>query len=395
MEYCEDFLYKNKIEILNSLMPNIFSYEFQKLAILIQLVGGRFEKGRIKPINCLIIGSPATAKTQMCLELERLGFSSGSIIGDQFDSESISSILGNEDKIYLFDEIDKKFQRKGSKETIKLKKNRLFFIDILKNKKVDDNLVKSSVLSIANLGNYNFGKNVLYYEILSILEKNISKEIIFSHDIIFYNTDQPDKINDSKIAEGILNLRANLDNNEKIMNSQELKDYINYVRKNIHPYIPAEIGQFILTKVEELRRNLKGERKEIFEKLGLFNRQIVVIENISIALAKLNLREEVSKADVLNAFYYFKDIIKTFISETIEEKKPITPKILTRDINYLFEIILDLSFENNIIEFSEDNIIEFRTFYKIQSDLGFLIEKLVFEKKIVQLENGKYRRADW
>ncbi|MEM0200902.1 MAG: minichromosome maintenance protein MCM [Candidatus Micrarchaeaceae archaeon] len=314
-------------KIAKSLAPSIYGHNEIKKALVLQLFGGTPEKKLVdgalirSDIHILLIGDPGSAKTRflqavteivpkgiyvsgkstsgagLTAAAERDEFSEGGwtlkagalVLGsggevsiDEFDK------IGNEDKSALLEALESQS------------------ISVAKAGIVAKFSAKTSVLAAANPKYGRFDRNLYPAE-----QFDISPALLSRFDLIFPITDVLDEERDREIANHIMVQHsaagaqiAQEKEYEQVekqpINTELLRKYVAYARKNIKPRLNSEASQRIQDYYVELRK--------IGMKQGavpITPRQIEGLVRLSEASAKSRLSDKIEKKDADLAIFLF------------------------------------------------------------------------------------------
>jgi replicative DNA helicase Mcm len=159
-------------------------------------------------------------------------------------------------------------------------------------------VAKTSILAAANpkYGKYN-SSGYMADQI------NLSAPLLARFDLIYILIDEPEEYRDEKIAERILQGYSDedIDYGVPLMSIDMLRKYIIYA-KRIEPKIPMECSRRIIDFYVGIRND---EDRPIDSPLPITARQLQGLSRLSVAFARINLRDEVMLEDVEKAIRLF------------------------------------------------------------------------------------------
>ena len=303
-------IYKKMIE---SVAPSIYGHDRIKEAIIIQLMGG-IRKVRDDGIitrgdmHILLIGDPGSGKSQLLKRINRVaprvryvtgkGASGAGLtaaaVKDEFmggwSLEAGALVLANRG-FCLIDELDKmgKEDRSAMHEALEQQT-----VSISKANIQATLMAQTSVLAAANpiMGRFDPYK--------SIAEQiDLPTTLINRFDLIFPVKDLPSEESDTKLAEFVLNLHKSQNAIESPIETDLLRKYIAYARKNIKPVLSDEAIQEIKNYYVKIRNSGTGEGAN--KRIPITARQLEGLIRMSEAIAKIRLSKKVKKEEAKKA----------------------------------------------------------------------------------------------
>jgi len=308
-------------KIVSNIDPAIYGHTDIKKAIACQLFGGTRKTlpdgiKRRGDINVLLLGDPSTAKSQLLKFTEKVApigvYTSGkgsSAAGltacimkergtGEYYLEGGSMVLAD-GGIVCIDEFDKMrdqdrvaIHEAMEQQTISIAKAGI--TTVLNS--------RTSVLAAANpvLGRYDDMKSA---------EEQIDFQttILSRFDMIFIVRDSNDRSKDLRVAEHVLsihkNARVNVSNTEEL-SIENLKRYIAYCRKMIHPTLSEEAANILKNYyVEQRSKNRTNNNMPV---IPITVRQLEALVRISESLARMHLSEFATEEHALEAINLFK-----------------------------------------------------------------------------------------
>lgn len=132
---------------------------------------------------------------------------------------------------------------------------------------------------------------------------DIPQTIISRFDIRFALRDVPDKENDEKLVDHVIKGRISEEDVEPEIDSEILKKYIAYARKNIKPEMTKKAASVLKNFYINLRNKYTGEESQT---IPLSLRQYEALMRLSEASAKVKLKNKVTEEDAQRAIKLMK-----------------------------------------------------------------------------------------
>ncbi|HDP73343.1 MAG TPA: minichromosome maintenance protein MCM [Candidatus Woesearchaeota archaeon] len=306
---------KNVFDVLvDAIAPSIYGYENIKLALLLQQLGGveKVKKDKSKTrgdMHVLLVGDPGAGKSQLLKRMSIVGpkakFVSGrgasgagltaAVVKDEFIRgwalEAGALVLAN-NGLCAIDELDKMTteDRTAMHEALEQQT-----ISISKANIQATLIAKTSVVAAAN-------PKMGRFDPMTPIAKqiNLPPTLINRFDLIFIVRDLPSKNKDIELAEYILKQHQNPDQKEKDIDTNLLRRYIAYAKKNFKPKLTDKALERIKEFYVDLRNSGQDDSEQI-KPIPITARQLEALVRLSEASAKARLSNTVTKMDAERA----------------------------------------------------------------------------------------------
>jgi len=136
---------------------------------------------------------------------------------------------------------------------------------------------------------------------------NLPHTLMSRFDLIFLVIDPKTEEYDRRLARHLVNFYVKGDQNQaqNALDMALLRDYIAYAKENIHPKISPEADKALIEYYLEMRE--AGKRKG---QIGAYARQLESLVRLSEAMAKMHLREWVTKKDIEKAYDLYMNALR-------------------------------------------------------------------------------------
>ena len=306
-------------KLINSIIPSIYGHEKIKEALLLQMLGGvrKHQKGGIisrGDTHILIVGDPGVGKSAILKRISQIApkgryvsgkGSSGigltaAVVKDEFTNgfalEAGAMALSN-NGVVCIDELDKMnpVDRSSLHEGMENQT-----ISISKSNIQKTLSAKTTVLAAANP---KFGRFDPYGLIADQID--MPPTLINRFDLIFPVKDIPDREQDKKMSNYILNSHQNPEINEPEIPIPILRKFIAYARQNINPILSEGAKEKINNFYLEMRNSEDSTSSEL-KPIPISLRQLEALIRLSEASAKTRLSNEVKIKDAEKAIELLK-----------------------------------------------------------------------------------------
>lgn len=394
-------------KIMSSIAPSIYGYDHVKEAIMYLLFGG---VGKTLPditirgeMNCLLVGDPGTAKSQLLQYVARIAprglYTSGrgttaagltaAVLREKGGGMSLEAgALVLADKgIASIDEMDK--MRPEDRVAIHEAMEQ-HTVSVAKGGIVATLNARTAILAAANpaLGRYEPHRSVA---------ENISLPvtILSRFDLIFVLRDVPNKEKDSKMSEHILELhRKGLSPIEPPIAVELLRKYISYA-KGIKPILTQEA----LKRLNDFYLAMRSVSETEGSPVSITARQLESLVRTAEARARAALRKEVSAEDAEAAITIMKKSLEEVGIDLSSYKYDIDlimtgkPKSMRDKLQTILSTLMQMEKETGIVEKSA-LLNELETNYKIpKGEAERLIGQLLREGTIYEPREGYLKKT--
>jgi replicative DNA helicase Mcm len=314
-------------EIIRVIAPNVYGYEHIKLAIALQLFGGKKCNGQRDFFHILLIGDPGTAKTKILQEVRYVMPKSIYVSGKNSTGVGLTASV-------------EKDELSGGGWTLKagaiiLASGGMVMIDEFN--QIDDEersylheVMESGTLSIAKAGitaNFKVKTSILaaanpklgrFIESKNLADQfDIPITLLSRFDLIFPIRDTFDADYDEKLFDYIDRIRSSDENTEKerartLENKVSfIRKYISYARNHINPMMTEEAKRVLKSYYMALR----GKSKD--GTVAITQRYIEVLFRLAEAHAKMRLSNKVEAIDAEVAVR----LVNKSLEDTVLDKK--------------------------------------------------------------------------
>jgi len=306
--------------LVNSIAPNVYGYEDVKKGILLQLFEGTKPEEHDSNsnrwlIHVLITGDPGLGKSELLKEVAKLApkgmFVSGtgatdvgltaSAVKDELTGKwamEAGAIVLADSGILCLDEFDK--MRKKTMKSLNEPMEQLT-VTSAKAGLVQTMTARTSILAAANPKYSKFDRYKSIKEQIDIPESTLSR-----FDLVYAVEDVINEESDKDLATKVLDNEKAIEN-IKMVDSELLKKYIAYAKSEINPvltYAAKEVISDFYVKTRQAAANNTDSKP-------ITLRDLKAIERLSVARAKLELRNYVEVEDANDAIEIFRNALKT------------------------------------------------------------------------------------
>lgn len=399
----DPFVFK---KILSSIAPSIYGYEHIKEAIVYLLFGGVAKERvdiRIRgELNCLLIGDPGTAKSQLLRYVSRIAprglFTSGrgttgvgltcAVIKDpetqSYTLEAGALVLADKG-IACIDEMDK--MHDSDRETIHETLEQ-HTVSIAKGGIVATLNARCGVLAAANplLGRYNAYTSIV---------ENISLPVtlLSRFDLIFLMRDVPDQKRDTDLSAHILSIHAGAAP-EPAIEARLLRKYIGYA-KQLNPELTKEA----IDRIQQFYLQMRKASDVEGSPLAIGPRQLEALARLSEAHARAVLREKVIAEDAEAAINIMMQSLREVGIDISSGKVDIDilmtgkPKAAREKTGLILKKIVELGKETGMVEMAYLYEVLEKDHGLQRSDAGKFVQQLMREGAIYEPREGYVKKT--
>ena len=298
-------------KLINSLAPSIYGYKEIKEALILQSAGGiqKTRKDSIVSrgdIHILLVGDPGAGKSQLLKRLSFIAPKSRYVAGKGVSGAGLTAavvrndvlggwsleagalVLANKGMVAI-DEMDKMSEQDTSAMHEAMEQQT---VSVSKANIQATLQANTTILAAANPKFGRFNPDAIIAEQIALPPTLISR-----FDLVFPIKDEPDKKKDSELANHILKLHQNPNQEDSELSSDFLRKFISYVRTNCNPKLTTNAKEMI-EKFYIKMRNSASKDEITAKSIPISARQLEAIVRLSEAAAKLRLSEEVEEEDV-------------------------------------------------------------------------------------------------
>ena len=311
-------------KLIASVAPALYGLDDIKEAIALQLFGGEAhiqkDKSRVRgDIHILLVGDPSTAKSALMKVVSSLiprgryvsgkgvtgaGLTATVVRDEEFLGgwvlEAGALVMCNRSLICIdeFEKIEKTDQvalhEAMEQNTISIAKANII-------------ATLPAQTAILGGGNPKYGRFDPYMPIKEQID--VPETLLSRFDLKFALRDIPNPEQDAKVADHILKARHYEEEEIKpVIESDFLKKYISYVRKNCHPKLTKPAGEALKEFFVALRERVASEEAPV----PITLRQYEALIRLAEASAKIRLKKEVSEEDAIRAINLMKASLRQF-----------------------------------------------------------------------------------
>jgi len=296
--------------LVESIIPNIYGHEEIKKALVLQQFGGvrKVNKGSVSrgDIHVILVGDPSCGKSQMLKRMSEISPRSRFASGKSSSSCGLTATVSKDEILggwslsagqivladgacLMLDECEKMDKEDLSSMHTALSQQ----IVVINKANISASLqCRTSVLAAANPKYSRFDHNSMDY----FKQIDLPSSLLSRFDLIFVMFDMPNKEKDDELADFILNLHANSEEDIELIPDDLLRKYIAYTKKICKPKLTPPA--LTVLKAYYLRMRDISKRNQA---LAISARQLEGLIRLSEASAKVRLSEEVTKEDAERA----------------------------------------------------------------------------------------------
>ncbi len=312
-------IYKRLYE---TLAPHVYGFETIKKGILLQLFeGARPREDRYKSseqdrwtIHILLVGDPGIGKSQLLTAINDIAPKTISISGagtseagltttavkdeltGSWAMEAGAVILADTGLLSIdeYDKLSQKTQKSLNEPMEQLK------VSSAKAGLVQTMSARTSILAAANPKYSKWNKYESVKKQLNIPESNLSR-----FDLIFVLEDDIDETYDTSLAEALLDKDKLRVDPSVLIDNELFRKYVNYAKAECFPVLSDEAKEILVQFYVSTRQ----EAKENPDAKPITARDLKAIERLSVARAKVELRELVLASDTKEALHIYNEAL--------------------------------------------------------------------------------------
>ncbi|MBW2963948.1 minichromosome maintenance protein MCM [Candidatus Woesearchaeota archaeon] len=301
------------IKLVNSMAPSIYGHEKVKEAIILQLLGGvrKVRTDGVKTrgdMHILLVGDPGAGKSQLIKRSQLIAPKSRYVSGKGASGAGLTAAVVRDEFLRgwaleagalvlahrgfcMIDELDKmtKEDRDAMHEALEQQT-----VSISKANIQATLICETTVLAAANPKWGRFDP----YEILG-KQIDLPPALISRFDLIFPIRDLPNREADERLAGFVLNLHQTSDAGKCDIDTDILRKYIAYARKNCTPKLTDAALEEIKAYYVQMR-NSGGDEGGV-KAVPITARQLEALVRLSEASAKSRMADKVSRKDARKA----------------------------------------------------------------------------------------------